>query len=268
MRKIILESLKCYETEDWAGADECRLEIFLDGVLQAPLKNNLNDGQKWGLNRSYTFQNNVEVRLWDEDSPDRDDFLGKIVIDTNLKNHTTASFTGDDASYKLWYSVVDAPPIDPVQEAINKFEKSTKPGIWPYISKEDLVVDIREKVNNPFKVRQGRKPFCGPATIVFELVSKYPHKYIEICQQLYEIGTFQGRTKQVKPSQSLIKGRIGTNITIADWMLMATLRDAENALFPVKDDSGLVADVAGITTPWEMEGWAFEILGYNKVEYE
>jgi hypothetical protein len=46
MRKLTLQTLKCHETEDWTGADDCRLEVFADGVLQAPLKKSLNDGEK------------------------------------------------------------------------------------------------------------------------------------------------------------------------------------------------------------------------------
>jgi hypothetical protein len=49
-------------------------------------------------------------------------------------------------------------------------------------------------------------------------------------------------------------------------MLRATLRDTENSLFPVEASSSPIA--MGITTPWEMKGWAFEILGYDRVEYE
>lgn len=47
---------------------------------------------------------------------------------------------------------------------------------------------------------------------------------------------------------------------------MATLRDTENALFPIESTSGDF--VMGLTTPWEMKGWTFEILGYDKVDYE
>ena len=64
MRKATLEHLKCYETEDWTGVDEWRLEIFADDIFQhPPLRKDLNDGQKWTLNRSYTFKDHLEVRL-------------------------------------------------------------------------------------------------------------------------------------------------------------------------------------------------------------
>jgi hypothetical protein len=48
-------------------------------------------------------------------------------------------------------------------------------------------------------------------------------------------------------------------------MLMATMRDTENAIFDVEENSG---PIAGITTPWEMKGWGFEILGCNRVDFK
>jgi hypothetical protein len=252
--------------------------MFVDGALQPPpLRKDLDDGENWRLNRSYTFNRQVEVKLWDEDSPDDDDFLGKVAIDTALKSHATASFTGDGAHYKLWYSVRDAPEpeYDLVKEAIAEFERSSKPGVWPYIPKHDLIDDIEATVKDRakfqqgqryFAVNQGNTPLCGPAAIVFELACRYPQRYVQICQALYETGKFQGRTKTVKPSGKLIKSRTNKNLTIADWMLMAALRDTENELFDVESESGEF--VMGLTTPWEMEGWAFEILGCDHVEYE
>ena len=121
MRKLTLEKLKCYETEDWAGADECRLEVYADGAFQPPtLRKTLNDGESWSLNRSCTFKNKVEVRLWDEDSPGADDFLGRANISTSLRSHATVPVTGDDVNYKLWYTVVDLtePEGNPVEKAV------------------------------------------------------------------------------------------------------------------------------------------------------
>lgn len=47
----------------------------------------------------------------------------------------------------------------------------------------------------------------------------------------------------------------------ADWMLIASMRQNENAIFGASSDPGSVlADLQGITTHWEMEGWCSEIL--------
>ena len=268
MRQLMLKQLKCYETEDW-GADECRLEVYIDGALQPYLKTSLNNKQVWTLNRTYTFQTSVDIKLWDEDSPDADDFLGAARIGTGVTDNATASFTQDGANYQLWYQVIEAPDVNPVKAAIDAFERSTQPGVWPYIQKAALLADLRATVLNPFEVNQNYTPFCGPTAIVFELVAKQPARYIALCQSLYETGQFQSRTKVVRASDQLRQSKVRAGISVADWMLIATLRDSENLIFPIDaNSSGLVNNIAGITTPWEMKGWLYEILGYDQVSFE
>jgi hypothetical protein len=264
MRQIKLNCLKCYETEDWSS-DECRLEVFADGILQVPLKRKLDEGDKWYLNRSYDFRDQIVIKLWDEDPISSDDFLGSAEISSNLLNTTAISFTESGAHYKLWYSVVETPDKDLTEAALIKFEQSSRSGVWRHISKSSLIADIRHKINNPLRIRQRKTQLCGPASIVFELVSRQPLHYVEICQHLYEEGKFQGRTKEVKPSKTLLNSRVYSGVSAADWMLMATLRDTENAIFDVDEDSGKVS--MGITTPWEMKGWTFELLGHDQVEF-
>jgi hypothetical protein len=267
MRQLILKQLKCNETEDW-GADECRLEVYVDGALQPYLKTSLNDKQVWTLNRTYTFSDHVDIKLWDEDSPDGDDFLGAAQIGSALTN-ASAAFTLDGASYRLWYEVVDVPDVDLVQQAIATFEQSPQPGVWPSIPKANLIAEIRERVANPYRVNQNYTPFCGPAAIVFELVARQPARYVAICQALYETGQFQSRTKIVRPSDGLRQSKVRGGMSFADWMLIATLRDTENLIFPVDaSSSGLVNNIAGITTPWEMKGWIYEILGYDQTNFD
>lgn len=118
-RKLILNSLKCNETEDW-GNDECRLEITGDTRRKATLKRSMDDGDTWPLNRTYTFENSATIKLWDEDSPDPDDFLGSILLDTRLHRQSMARFTGDGANYTLSYSVEDVPTPRPQPKPIKR----------------------------------------------------------------------------------------------------------------------------------------------------
>jgi hypothetical protein len=106
--QVTLETLKAFVTEDFFG-DELRVEVFVDGTFQPVLRRDIDESESWDMSRSFTFLNSVEVRLWDEDDPDPDDFLGSVMIDNNPKNDASASFTGDGANYELWYSVVSAP---------------------------------------------------------------------------------------------------------------------------------------------------------------
>ena len=56
MPQLTLVELQCITTEDSVGVDECRLEVFLDGALQPALKRDVNNGQRWALNQTYTYQ--------------------------------------------------------------------------------------------------------------------------------------------------------------------------------------------------------------------
>jgi hypothetical protein len=175
-----------------------------------------------------------------------------------------------DADDKLTRCVdAHSPPApaqkSPQEQALIDFERSTQPGAWPRIAKQELIKDIRQKLANPYSVNQGATPLCGPAAIVFALLSRSPVAYVRICRELYETGQFETATQTARPSATLRASPAKNGISVADWMLMATLRDVENLLFPVESTSGPI--VMGITSPWEMKGWATELLGYGVAEF-
>lgn len=269
--QLSLERLTCHKTESALSSDNCRLEIFTDGSLEFPLKRSLNDEQFWDINRTYLFTQQITLKLWDEDSLDPDDRLGTATISVTPTNHATAQFKEDGANYTLQYSVSSLlvpQEFDLVQQEIILFEQSTSAGTWSHIPKADLIADIKKTIANPFNVQQVNTPLCGPAAIVFELVRKQPKRYVQICRQLWETGKFQARTETIEPSDTLLNSPIkdeGNKISLADWMLMTALRDTANAIFDVDSTSGNF--VMGITTPGEMEGWTFELLGRDTVDF-
>jgi len=240
--EVSLEKLLCKTTED-ANEDECRLEIFVDGVLKETLERDLVEDEEWQLNQAHVFENSVRVRLYDKDWPDPDDLLGEVVIGPNPTAQATGYFTQDDADYELTYSVVEY-SLDPVQSALDAFRNSPRPGVWPHIARADLIADMEDKLDDAFRVYQGNTPFCGPAAIVFELVSRQPARYVQICQELYETGSFQALTEEIEACEDLLNSEVpppdsNTSIPIseADWMLMATLRDHANLFFDVETAS-------------------------------
>jgi hypothetical protein len=105
MPLLVLKALECSTAEDIS--DECRLEIAVDGQAPIKLKRDLDDGERWVLDRSFSFQRSVQLKLWDEDWPDSDDHLGTIYVGTELKHRARGKFTEYDADYTLWYEVID-----------------------------------------------------------------------------------------------------------------------------------------------------------------
>ena len=158
--------------------------------------------------------------------------------------------------------------LQQANQALDNFEKSAKAGVWSSIDKKTIIADMRSRLADPFHVNQGGQPFCGPASILFELVRKQPLRYVQICQSLFETGSFQGQTRRIETSPRLRSSRGRLQMAQADWMVLATLRDAENLIFSVDPEApDIIRNLAGITKPWEMQGWTREVLGYPNVKH-
>ena len=155
--------------------------------------------------------------------------------------------------------------LDPLlNQRLNKFAISPQPGVWNHLDKQQIVSDIRDRIHNPYQMQQGEQPLCGPAAVVFELIRKQPHRYIEICQSLYEHGGFDGYTKRITAAGRLCRSYGNLRMAQVDWMLLATLRDCANAIVPLHPKAPtLIRELSGITKPWEVNRWAKELLGYS-----
>ncbi|KAM3099205.1 hypothetical protein ACKFKF_15485 [Phormidesmis sp. 146-12] len=153
--------------------------------------------------------------------------------------------------------------------AIDTFEQSSAPSKWVFLDKATIIREMRSRVSDPFQINQGGQPFCGPAAVLFELVRKQPLRYVQICQSLFESGGLQATTRWISASDNLRQASRGDlKMGQADWMVLATLRESENLLFPVEPNAPeMIRNIAGMTKSWEMRGWIREILGYRKSEY-
>ena len=151
-----------------------------------------------------------------------------------------------------------------LDERLAKFARSSQTGVWNHLDKRQLIEDIRDRLIDPYQIQQGEQPFCGPASVVFELIRKQPARYIDICQSLYEYGSFDGSTKKITVSGRLCRSYGNLRMAQADWMLLATLRDCANTIVPVHPKAPkLIRELGGITKPWEINGWVKELLGYS-----
>lgn len=166
-------------------------------------------------------------------------------------------------------------PPDPAQveaamAAIAAFEQSSAPSAWAFLDKATVIADMRARVQDPFQVNQGGQPFCGPAAVLVTLLQKQPLRYVEMCRSLFLVGGFQGSNHYIASSDALRHASRGDlKMGQADWMVLATLRDAEAAIFPVEPNApDMIRNLAGMTKSWEMKGWVKEILGYSHVNYD
>ena len=267
MKQVTLETLFCETTEDTFGSDSCRLEIYADGELDQALRAELNNGEQWAVNATVLFASQVDVRLFDEDGGlpgDDDDALGVVQIAADDAFGAVGVFDQDGADYRLTYTVTDRsdlPATDVVEQEIQDFEASEAPGVWAAVDKAALIADLRATVADPNEVNQASSMFCGPTSIVYALVRTEPRRYVRLCRSLFETGSFESRTYTVTASEDLRSASLGQGMSVADWLLIATMRESENAIFGVDPDAGeVLGGLQGLTTPWEMDGWTQEIL--------
>lgn len=165
-----------------------------------------------------------------------------------------------------------APDSDLVQAAmreIDAFEQSSAVGVWACLDKAIVIAELRSRVTDPFQINQGGQPFCGPASVLFELVRKQPSRYVQICHNLFESGGFQGTKHWIRASEAL-RSNVDRNLRMSqtDWMVLSTLRESENSLFPVEPNApDLIRNLAGMTKSWEIKGWIHELLQYSRTAY-
>jgi hypothetical protein len=267
-RLLKLIKLDCKKNEDITGYDELRFEVYIDGVFREKICKDLKKKQTWDIDMEYTFSHIVQLKLWDEDFGwgDGDDFLGEALINTNLGENKSVKFTLDDCDYTLTYSVFETTLFveNDVNQLLNEFEKSSAPGVWPKIIKDELIKDIRAIVAAPLRVNQGRAPLCGPAAIVYELVRREPSRFVRICRSLYEKGSFQTRSKTYSASSKLRNSKVRSGVTPCNWMIMATIVEYTNLIFNIEADSW---DGAFASLDFFLKEWTYEILLFDRVEW-
>jgi hypothetical protein len=115
-----LISLVCHETEDTFGADEPYLRVGGNVVWSGSLNDNDSANLQGLPEIPFPHTGSISVALFEDDSPDTDDFLGEVFVSHAQADGTnkTAVFDLDDARYTLTYRVRrdtnNPPAIDPL----------------------------------------------------------------------------------------------------------------------------------------------------------
>ena len=169
--------------------------------------------------------------------------------------------------------VSQLPQSEQVRQAlaeITAFEQSKVPGVWRGLDKNQLITQLRSRLQDPFTLNQGSQPFCGPAVIIFELIRRDPLSYVKICRNLFQIGGFHTQSGTwISASENLRNGQGNYRMPQVDWMILSTLRESANLMVPIHPNSSdIVRNVGGMTKSWEIAEWVKEILGYQKIQYK
>lgn len=171
---------------------------------------------------------------------------------------------------------------DPMQ-ALQLFEKSTYPGVWPHLDKGQILQDIAFRLHSPSSLRDGMPFLSGVTAILFNLIKNNPFRYVRLCHSLFETGGFQTLQQRIQSSEHLRHRPLGhyepvgcmsgiqNGMSPADWMLMLTLHETQLAAFSPPSFMPLMPSTITqhqqMTKPWELRGWLSDLLGYQQVHY-
>jgi hypothetical protein len=104
--RLCLGTITCFDTEDSCGGDELYIKVDGNWIWTAP--EDANEGQTLYIDKTIDNISNdsVTIELKDDDSPDRDDSLGKSTLYPKPKDIGKIFYTefkGDGAHYVLTY---------------------------------------------------------------------------------------------------------------------------------------------------------------------
>ena len=110
MSTVYLNNLRCLATTG-GGADDTYAKIYVDGRYKARWPDrgdhDMDRGDRARINRSYDFNNEVKIELWEYDSGSSDDYMGSCKITNQEKGHRNQRIRnreeGDE--YELTYEV-------------------------------------------------------------------------------------------------------------------------------------------------------------------
>jgi len=137
---------------------------------------------------------------------------------------------------------------------------------WEHISRGDLVASLRQRIRNPGVIQQRPTDLCGPISVLMEFARRHPARYVRGAAELLHDGRFTPIAGNVIVAPEDLRGRPvpDGDITSADWIYAATMRDAENFTEDVDDGEGL----EGATLlPSEVIQWVKDLLGLDTYYY-
>lgn len=184
--RLTITHIKCYETEDWTGADEMYLNVTRDGKHYTQLRKDMNDGDNNYPNFQVDFDGSIALHMYDHDPESADDHLGSASIGAGDYS-SEAKFTKDDANYSVWYRVESIPRPPDEKFAKADADAITNNSLWhSSINRTKLIKDIKDRIVKPQLVDQGPTPLCGPAAIAVVFAAMKPIEYVRVIKELYE----------------------------------------------------------------------------------
>jgi hypothetical protein len=148
------------------------------------------------------------------------------------------------------------------------------------LERDEIGLGMLMRLAYPGLLKQGDASVCGPAALLFSVLSDNPVQYARYAIDLYEKGKGNIGRILVEPSKD-VRSHLPPSTALihaVDWMTMASLRDSENYFMgfdSLETEIGNLkipgesskTQLAGITLPGELAHW-FRLSGYSDVREE
>jgi hypothetical protein len=157
--------------------------------------------------------------------------------------------------------------------AVDEFRRRHEPGVFPNLERARIARGLQRRLSDGDSFNQGDTWLCGIATFVRVWAHDFPLQYAQLAIDLYEKGS--GRLtdrrlgdRRITPSQALREsppGRLGNGAEMdhADWIVLASIREAFNRVFNYTADEGVFRIKAwNFASDVESE---FRAAGYQRI---
>jgi hypothetical protein len=135
---------------------------------------------------------------------------------------------------------------------------------FPNLDRDEVGVGMLMRITNPGLVSQDKGSLCGPAALLFGVLSDAPIAFARYGIDLFEKGKAKIYKLEIEPSKDCRNYRPPASMAHVDWLTMASLRDSENYFL---DYDTVAKEFAGITLPKELARW-FRNAGFSDIRYD
>ena len=167
----------------------------------------------------------------------------------------------------------DAEKLKRARAIISAFEKRRGAGEFPQLDRQKIADGLNWRLTSPNSFNQGDTFLCGIATFVRVWAFDNPDAYAQLAVDLFEKGEgnltgFQKGAKTIRPSTALKTcppGKLadGKEFNHADWIVLASIREAFNSVFDYTNNEGIFR-IKAWNFPSDVEN-EFRAAGYSKV---
>jgi hypothetical protein len=152
--------------------------------------------------------------------------------------------------------------MDQAKALVGHLERVGRNGVFTKIPYTDVASGLRMRLAQPGGIDQGQSSLCGPAALVFRILTHDPLDYVKFVVDLYWTGTASMGNLKITAGVDVRKfDPTKGAMQAVDWIALASIRDSENWFFDYQSSDD---EFAGITLPSHMESW-FKKIGYTSV---